>query len=520
MAELLARYKLAGRLTAQGEGRIPLKDPSAAEGRVEAELLDGHVSFRGLSAPVQRFHVSATWPVGPLEVLAAGVQVRDGATTLLDVQEAHASIPTLPQDGGPLVVDRLELIGPRVVLKSQPQGGFVGWDRITGRGARQPAEQAPDPPEVPPGAAGPDVRLHTLELDRGEVIYDAGGDLEPMNVSSVALSAEWLPSRRQAGWYEVTGRVRRDGLLNIALAGHFNAEQALLDLERFQLSAALGEAQYELFPPQAQKFLREHELRGGLEASWTGRLPLRALAAARGQLRLRLTDARLALSDTAWPVSQLLVDGEVSDATLRLAYSAKLLSGSAEGSARVALAAPHEWGVTCQVDGVQLGETLRVVQKGEPRYAGELHAEGRITGKFGTQPMGVQGTATVGVAQGRLVQLPVIRDILALGRAHLGMNLPATDEAHAELTFEPDHVQVRDGTVRTAVVALRGTGRIYYDRKLDLQVNASPLGSVQERLGPLGDIIGALADEVVTYKITGTMSQPSIGLSTPSFGGW
>jgi hypothetical protein len=50
-----------------------------------------------------------------------------------------------------------------------------------------------------------------------------------------------------------------------------------------------------------------------------------------------------------------------------------------------------------------------------------------------------------------------------------------------------------------------------------VQVNAGPLEKLQDALGAVGDVLGAVTDSVVAYRVGGTVEKP--GINVVAFGG-
>ena len=62
------------------------------------------------------------------------------------------------------------------------------------------------------------------------------------------------------------------------------------------------------------------------------------------------------------------------------------------------------------------------------------------------------------------------------------------------------------------MIAARGEGTIGFDQTLDLDVNAGPIEKIQEKLGPLGSLVGKVTDFVQGYTVKGTLADPKLGL--------
>jgi len=52
------------------------------------------------------------------------------------------------------------------------------------------------------------------------------------------------------------------------------------------------------------------------------------------------------------------------------------------------------------------------------------------------------------------------------------------------------------------------------NQSLNLRFNGGPIEKLQEKLGVVGDLLGTITDNVGSYRVTGTLSDPkgSVGL--------
>jgi hypothetical protein len=59
---------------------------------------------------------------------------------------------------------------------------------------------------------------------------------------------------------------------------------------------------------------------------------------------------------------------------------------------------------------------------------------------------------------------------------------------------------------------LRGHGDAYFDSRLDMAVDGGPLQRVENELGALGDLLGEITETIVRARVTGTLSEPKVGI--------
>lgn len=124
-------------------------------------------------------------------------------------------------------------------------------------------------------------------------------------------------------------------------------------------------------------------------------------------------------------------------------------------------------------------------------------------------------TGNLNVDGARLMHLPIVAQFLdVLDKATPGLEANPTDQARVEFTLHEDHAELTKAEVLSTVIALRGTGQVNYAGTLDLRVNAGVLERVESKLGALGDLIGAVRDKLIAYKVTGNVSAPKVTVST------
>lgn len=87
------------------------------------------------------------------------------------------------------------------------------------------------------------------------------------------------------------------------------------------------------------------------------------------------------------------------------------------------------------------------------------------------------------------------------------------DRAQAKWPFRPDHLDFTKLNVNSPLISLDGTGQVFYDQRVDLSLRAEVLQKLPRALGDVGkplEDIGRIGGQVVTYRVTGTISDPRI----------
>ena len=114
------------------------------------------------------------------------------------------------------------------------------------------------------------------------------------------------------------------------------------------------------------------------------------------------------------------------------------------------------------------------------------------------------------------MNLPVIRELTALiNKVQLGNDMNTNDHARCNFELLSDHIVLTELEIISPLTAITGTGRIFYENRLDLDFKVSLLEKLQNelnRLGEIGQIVGALSNtiNVITYHVQGTLSEPKV----------
>ena len=84
-----------------------------------------------------------------------------------------------------------------------------------------------------------------------------------------------------------------------------------------------------------------------------------------------------------------------------------------------------------------------------------MNSQGNLAGKLVRLPETLSGRANLAISDGRLVQIPIIREVLRLvSAARVGVR--TSDSARVDMQFRPDRVNLSNLDVTSALVRLRG----------------------------------------------------------------
>lgn len=436
-------------------------------------------------------------------------------TPILAVRRVLLELAEVPRIGKPIQIERVELDDPDFRLLQRAEGGFIGWSEFV----REDVQE--DPSQVPEGRRLSDVLvLRHVAVRNGQIIYDdADPATQAMTLRDINLGMDTAPVEGEPGWYKLDAELKREPQFDLAVDGRIDLDNMVLELAKLLLELQLEEAQYETLPPQVQTFVREHEMKGQLSADIGGTIALEKPTTGEAELQTTLEDGRFAFGDKVLPIDEFTLTARMGAGKVGADYAIQLLGGTANGKAEISLMDKMPATADWNISGIRIEDSIRVVKEGEPPYAGILASQGQVGFDLTRMPGSLSGTGRLTMTNGRLFGLPVLELIYeqSLNRAFGIRNAPE-DRAKVDFKILPNRVEIQDSEIANALITVNGTGAIYYTKHLDLEVKARLGGNVEKKLGELSNLVGTVSKAVgqlVSYTVTGTTSEPKIGVRSP-----
>ncbi len=411
----------------------------------------------------------------------------------------------IPRNGSPLVIQKLDLLKPRVRLIAQPDGSLLGLTNLV---------------KSDGGAVSDDggstrlsdvLAITTIKLTDGSVSYEPP-DQPAMVLQPLTFDLESTTEKGgtdDSGWYafEVTSTL--DPVAELATKARLSLDNGDLDFETFTLDLSLTPSQYQVFTPNIQQFLRDNEIVGTMTGSMEGRIGLGELSRTSLDFHVKLDDARAVIDGYEIPVKTLDLDGSYRQNVLAFPrISADAFQGHLEVSARFdygAEGSPFE----AQLDGrdLKLEDTMHYEGMPNSDYTGDVTLSVKASGQSDDVAGTLAGGGEVSVVNGRFVIVQLFDKTLKKKGEH-----KQTDRA--ELTFElhGDRVHLSRILILGNLVGIKGDGDIYYDGRLNAVVSAGGVERVAAELGPIGQFFGTVAGSVVKYQVTGTFADAKVAV--------
>ncbi len=456
----------------------------------------------------------------PLTVVIDDLALLNGEERILAVHRATLTLAEVPREGRPIQIREVDLDRPILRFVADENGRMSGWSGFArSRATTSPPAAASQSNAEPSPAAATKLSdllvLRQASIRQGRILYDAGPGHPAMILPGIELFLATPPAATGDGWYECDGHLDRAPQMSLRFDTRVNINTGDLNLQSVRLDAALDEATYNTIPPAVQRFLAERNIRGRLTLTAKGNVPLAHPMDSAIDVEADFDRVYFTLGETAWPAERIDLDVALADRRLQTNCEARLLGGTARVRTDLHLDADRAYNADWQAAGICLEETLRVAQGRTPKYSGRTNLKGHVQGTLG-EIATATGAGKIEISDGVLVAFPVLAELHALiggpRQAADGATKGGTDRASLNFRITTTHLDVTDIEVVSTLAAMKGSGRIDYDGRLDLLVNAGPLKRLEKLLGPIGSLLGTISDRVAPYQISGVIGNPTVSV--------
>lgn len=444
-----------------------------------------------------------------------GTRVVDAGT----LRVALAGVPT-PATG--VVIQSVELDNASLHLIKSPDGGFKGLvPFVEGENIRKQDNVAEDM------RLASAFKIRHVTLKDCSVVYDQGDGQPPMRLGGISLdmNLEPDPDAENDRVYLLDTNLDRAPILSLDVKGRLNLDALTVDLDSLSLKADLAQKEaVAALPPKLQTLLKEHDAKGRVETDASGEVSLRSPLDSSLSASVLLDSLNVAVGDYRFPIDSGRVEADYSNgvASFGTAQFQSCQGMIDAGGSQINLTGNAiKAGIQWEVSGFHLRDLLRTQTEGEPPKIAGVVASSGTADVASVSPLSLSGGGDLRIRDGRLVNIPLIS---GLARA---MNVLAKitgepkyhDKADATFKLTDSAVDVEKLNVETDVLAARGKGTVGYDGKLDLLLNAGPLEKLQNAAGIVGDIVGAVTDQMVKYDVEGVVGDPKIKVRPLGLGG-
>lgn len=439
-------------------------------------------------------------------------------TRVLDLARMNITLAETPRVGQPLRIASLELSNGAINLIHDPvAGGMRGLTPLVEPGPAREKDLA----AKPEFSLSNVLVLHKIVISGIDLVYDAGDGSAPMRLDALSANLDIVPATDAgAGWYELKLASGRRPGLEIDLDGRINIDSFDLALNRVTARAELDDRTATTLPPQLAALVNTHQLRGSMRAVVSGRVPLLDAGASELNIEAGLTKGRGVFGEYQIPIDSVALRADMASRVVDVrSLGVQALGGTMAGEGRIVLDgdARFSW----DLKGMDLRALLAAgAPAGQPpRMAGRVTSTGSVRAPMAEPMAGLSGAGQIDVREGRLVNIPIMSQVVSVMQVTGLTGNTLRDSFSSPFTITPTGVRFENIDFRTPALAVRGNGTMGFDGSLNFTINGGPLESVQNKLGPLGSLLGKVTDQFVSYRVRGTTADPKVSVQPLGIGG-
>lgn len=448
-----------------------------------------------------------------------------GIAKVMQVHRLTIELAAIPRRGQPIVIEKVILEQPtiRLIAQGDESVRFLGLTDLIRTDATDTPDDATgsDTQEPTTGSINDHFQIRLIELRDASIVYDTRkSGQSPMELEQINVVLGIDESADRVGWYDMALAIDRTPIFDLDAKASINLDTLALDVQPLTLTTTLNEGDRSHLPPQLQQLLADHQVTGELSLRISGLVPLTKPMQGNAQMAVEAKNVHATFEQYRLPIDHLALLATMGDGKLTITDAKALtLGGEVVAVGSMELTADHVVSADVDVRNVELSQTLAGLKQGEaePIYAGVANADIEFAAPASDWKNKSRGSGQVDVAKGRLVRVPILSEFLDVFTAVANITPilssgGPTDSLDAIWQFQGDHAQITQLNLRTQAVALTGTGKVGMDGTLDLSINGGPIKKLQQQLGPLGELIGAVTDRISTYRVTGTVDEPKVGV--------
>lgn len=439
------------------------------------------------------------------------------STEILWVSEMRLELAQIPRVGEPIKIRQLVLRRPeiRLIAVEPNDHRLVGFSDLL--------REAPEP-----GPPGTEVKFSDLfhirlvDLSEGSILYNPRQeDGAMMRLQGITTRLDLTP--KDPGEYAFAVELNRQPIFGLSVAGLMNVDDLMVQLESLTLTTRVDRQHDQHLPPMAQAMLRQYQVKGNISVSSQGEIPLMDWPKSTLTSQIDAQHTLFVLGQYKVPIDQLLLQARLDQQALIIdRLEVATLEGRVSAHGSIDLNTDFNSRLSIKTDALRIGQAWNGdpsnPQQQPPPFRGKVTLDAELSGPLRHIMTQAAGRGSVHIREGRLASLPVLSAIADAVSAALNIaNFDETqshlnDRADVEFELRGDHVAFTSIQGSGSGYAYRGEGVIKSDTSLDLRFNGGPMELIQDQLGPVGDMIGAVTDSFTKYTVKGTLAEPIVGV--------
>ncbi len=446
---------------------------------------------------------------------------------IIRIGKATLTVAQVPREGQPLHIERVVLEQPEFsfICTSADDATLVGFSNIVKTSGDQQQEQEQPDSARPPARITDVFRIRLVHLINGKVHYDPRDpDERVMMLDRINLVLNVEPD--QQGWYKLNTRMDRAPIGELNIHGRFNLDDNTAQLDDLSLAIHLGGDNNRSLPPQMQRALADHDLRGHLSAGAKGSIRFDDWINANIDLDVSLKDGNVAFGDYRLSLPEVSLSAAMADRRVEVRkLAARLLDGTLTGNGQLGLEPPYNADARLRGDLLRIHKVLKAAPAVDAAATTTQELPFRGVASFQVAARApltdiksrLNGGGHVTVREGRFINVGFLNrfeDGLAgiTGSGARKSRMPgANDSLHILFNFKNDRTRFERIDYRSTLVAARGQGEMLHEGlMLNLMVNGGPIEKLQTILGPVGDLTALVTDRVAKYRVIGPVGNPKV----------
>ena len=495
----------------------------------------------------------------PLTVVAGGVRMTakvpgtDRTVDIVSVDKMKIVLDRIPKAGEPLVFRDFTLNAPNIILHATKSGELVGWDDLLKETGEQSdgrkASEIFAIDQISVTGFGLEYSLEGVEdnmtLDELDFTLDNRGKSGDQTVK--------LP--QGPGWYAVNTILERPGLFSIDLAAGLNIDNLDTEIEKLKIDLQVNEKARSFLPPQIQSFCERHQIESHLDITARAKLNLLDIDQSDVTAQLEFGPSHVAVGDKVLNIESATSDlvykdstlsitpmkistlgGTITGSTTIMAANSKpipaakaaplttMSSEDAENLAKVANLVPEataakieevasslDFNLQLDIDKLKMQEIHRLQETGK-QEEGLVNGKVDIHTNLGAFLPAMTGKGEINITDGRFEMNALLKALAGIMKVVV-LDFGGKDSLEGTFTIGDQRVTFSSFKALIGPIGARGRGWIAFDETLQLKVNAGPIERMQESLGFIGGIFGALTDTLLDYIISGTLQDPKVRIA-------
>ncbi|MFI4861471.1 MAG: AsmA-like C-terminal region-containing protein [Phycisphaerales bacterium JB063] len=425
--------------------------------------------------------------------------------SIFEAEAMRITLGELPRLGKPIVVESVTLERPTVRLVT-PQGGgpLIGFSELV---KSEPDAEAPPLSEV--------LQLKLVELIEAQVVLDTR---EPGTQPTVfdQITTDLNIDAQSGGLYNLALDLDRKPALGATIQAGFDIDAFTLQIDASNIELKLDREHDRYLPQSVQTMIAPYDLTGDVVLGVTGLLDLSTWQDSALDIDLNVEGINALIGDYRVEAERFMLAAQTADRVVQLTrLEGNIFDGEIRGDGVVQISEGYPFDLRLGGTALALEKTLRPTEGIMPKYAGLADFQLSASGPLAYVMTELRGEGTLDIRQGRIARIMVISDIIDFMESAGDLSKPedavaGRDRAEVAFRLRGDHAYLSKMELVGSWFAVRGRGNVFFDQSMNVQVNAGPLEKVQDTLGVIGDVFGALTDSMLAYRVSGTTESPSI----------